>query len=189
MVTRVRTVHERFPDEMRIIGQLLTDYGELEMSLMSCVQIVRDDLDGVIKAMFRPRGETQRIDIADGLGRSSYEKWGLGTEFAMAIDATRHALKIRNQYSHCIWQANVNELKFAALEELAFDNQPLSGLDDLAFREITLDLLTEQYAYFVYTDHLLRWVNYEGRALANKITSANLLSKPKPLVQPDLYVP
>jgi hypothetical protein len=189
MVTRVRKVHERFPDEMRIIGQLLTDYVELEISLMNCVQVVHDDLDGVFKAMFRPRGETKRIDIADGLGRTSYEKWGLGTEFAMAIGAMRHALKIRDQYSHCIWQASVNELKFGGLEELASDNQPLSDLDDVAFKEITLDLLEEQYAYFVYTDHLLRWVNYEGRALANKITSANLLSKPEPRAQPDLYIP
>lgn len=189
MVTRVRKVHERFPDEMRVIGQLLTDYVELEISLMNCVQVVHDDLDGVFKAMFRPRGETKRIDIADGLGRTGYEKWSLGTEFAMAIDAMRHALKIRDQYSHCIWQVKVNELKFAALEELAFDNQPLANLDDVAFKEITLDLLTEQSTYFVYIDHLLRWLSYEGRALANKITSANRLSKPEPRAQPGLYIP
>lgn len=189
MVTRVRTVHERFPEELRIIGQLLTDYGELEISLMKCVQVVHDDLDGVFKAMFRPRGETQRIDIADGLGRAGYEKWGLGTEFATTIGVMRHALKIRDQYSHCIWQVNVNELKLATLEEVALDDQAIDNLDDVAFKQITLDLLKEQSTWFVYTDHLLRWLSYEGQALANKVSSATRLSKPEPRAQPDLYIP
>lgn len=174
---------------MKIIGRLLTDYGELEISLMNCVQVVHNDLDGVFKAMFRPRGELKRIDIADGFGRTTYDKWGLGTEFTLAIDAMRHALKIRDQYSHCIWQAGVNELKFAALEESALDDRPLDNLDDVVIKEITLDLLEHQYVYFVYTDHFLRWLAYEGRAKANGTTSANLLSKPEPRVQPDLYIP
>jgi hypothetical protein len=33
---------------------------------MHCVQVVRDDFDAVLKAMFRPRGEATHIDIADG---------------------------------------------------------------------------------------------------------------------------
>jgi hypothetical protein len=52
-----------------IIGRLLAGYTNLEVGLMHCVQVVRDDFDAVLKAMFRPRGETSRIDIADALGR------------------------------------------------------------------------------------------------------------------------
>jgi len=66
---------------------------------MNCVQVVRDDFDAVLKAIFRVRGETARIDIADALGRHFYDDRGLATEFGMAVGAVRHCLKIRNQYA------------------------------------------------------------------------------------------
>jgi hypothetical protein len=34
--------HARFPKEMAVIGRLLVDYGELEVDLMNCVQVMRD---------------------------------------------------------------------------------------------------------------------------------------------------
>jgi hypothetical protein len=60
-----------FHKEAVIIGRLLAGYTTLEVGLMHCVQVVRDDFDAVLKAMFRPWGETSRIDIADALGRQS----------------------------------------------------------------------------------------------------------------------
>jgi hypothetical protein len=58
-----------FHEEAAIIGRLLAGYTALEVGLMNCVQVVRDDFDAVFKAMFRARGETFRIEIADALGR------------------------------------------------------------------------------------------------------------------------
>jgi hypothetical protein len=89
----------RFSEEGSIIGRLLAGYTTLEVGLMNCVQVVRDDFDAVLKAMFRARSETSRIDIADALGRHFYHDRGLGTEFEMGVGAVRHCLKIRKTRS------------------------------------------------------------------------------------------
>jgi hypothetical protein len=40
---------------------------------MNCVHVARSfDLNATLKAMFRVRGETNRIDVADGLARAAY---------------------------------------------------------------------------------------------------------------------
>src|SRR6516162_3349233 len=109
----------KFPDEAAIIGRLSAGYTTLEIGLMHCVQVVRDDFDAVLKAMFRGRGETARIDIADALGRHFYDDRGLATEFGMAVGAVRYCLKIRNQYAHCVWyDDNSGKLAFVNVEEI-----------------------------------------------------------------------
>lgn len=109
-----------FDKEGAIIGRLLAGYTNLEVGLLHCVQVVRDDFDSVLKAMFRTRGESQRIDIADALGRYYYHDHKLGTKFEMAIGAMRHCLRIRNQYAHCVWwDDRSGKLSFANLEEIA----------------------------------------------------------------------
>jgi hypothetical protein len=93
----------RFPQEATIIGRLLAGYGDLEFDLCYCVAVARDDFDMAVKSMFRPRGEKQRIDIADSIGRSKYRELKLGTRFEEAIAATHYCRRIRNQYAHCKW--------------------------------------------------------------------------------------
>jgi hypothetical protein len=87
----------RYPKEATIIGRLLAAYPELEIDLLNCVSVARRDFDAVLKAMFRARGETPRINIGDALGRQLYHQKGLGTDFEMAVGAMRYCLKIRNQ--------------------------------------------------------------------------------------------
>ena len=119
-----------FTAEAEIIGRLLAGYTNLEIGLMNCVQVVRLDFDTVLKAMFRARGETARIDIADAFGRHYYDALNLGTEFAMAISAVRYCLRIRNQYAHCAWWDDKSgRLAFANLEDIAKGH---SFLKDLA---------------------------------------------------------
>jgi hypothetical protein len=84
-----------FPKEGAIIGRLLAGYTKLD--LMNCVQIVRDDFDTVMKAMFRSRGEQARISVADAFGRQHYHKYRLGTQFEQSISCMKYCLKIRNQ--------------------------------------------------------------------------------------------
>jgi hypothetical protein len=150
---------------------------------------VRDDFDTVLKAMFRARGETPRIDIADAFGRHYYAQHALGTEFEMAIGSVRHCLKIRNQFAHCVWYDDKSgKLSFANLEEIAKGNAYLRNLDDLTIFQVDEPLLFEQEAYFVYTDDLISWVNYEGRQRVGKI-STNVLTKPKQPTPPVLHLP
>jgi hypothetical protein len=156
---------------------------------MHCAQVVRDDFDTVLKAIFRARSETARVDIADAFGRHYNPKYKLGTEFQMAVDAVRHCLKIRNQYAHCVWWDDYSgNLAFANLEEIAQHNAHVSDLRSLTTFHVDEPLLSKQEAYFVYADDLLSWVNMEGRKRAGKV-STQPLSKPKQIAQPPLHIP
>jgi hypothetical protein len=50
---------------MKVIGRRLVDYSERELDLMNCIQVARDnDLNSILKTLFRIRGEMSRIQIA-----------------------------------------------------------------------------------------------------------------------------
>ncbi len=83
-------VFSRYHEEGMIVGRLLAGYGELEFSLCHCVAVAMGSLDVVLKAMFRARGEKDRIDIADALGRPAYQKIHLKTQFSEAVAATHY---------------------------------------------------------------------------------------------------
>jgi hypothetical protein len=187
MSTRLTTAHRDFPEEMKIIGRLLTDYGDLEFSLMHCVTVVRDDLDTVLKCVFRARGETPRLNIADALGRQRYRELELGTQFETAIAAMRHCLKIRNQFAHAYWHGDVGKLCFVDLEELAVKHDKLLSLDYLTFHFIDIPLLTKHEAYFRYAEDLLTYANFQGRVVAGKLSS-NPFGAPTQQMRPELYI-
>jgi hypothetical protein len=185
----VREAFGRFPKEAEIIGRLLAGYADLEILLMHCAQVVRDDLDTVLKAMFRTRSGTSRIGVADAFGRHHYKDLGLETEFTMAIGATQYCLRIRNQYAHCIWyDDNTGNLAFTNLEEIAAENAFLKDLHTLTIFHVDVPLLESQEAYFRYAEHFLLWVNYEGRTQARKIQLQPFV-KPMPLKPPLLHNP
>lgn len=177
-----------FPAEAILIGRMVVGYTDLEIDLMNCVKSARQDLDTVFKSMFRARGETQRIDIADAIGRQTYRELNLGTQFEMAIGAQRHCLKIRNQYAHSAWwNDNSGRLAFANLEDLAKVNDRVEDLHGLNVRHVEIDLLQEQFAYFEHTSDLLIWVLQEGNRLAGRPHHPGV---PRPRVhqsQPALY--
>lgn len=178
----------KFKDEAALISRMLAGYADLEIDLMHCSQVVRDDLDTVLKAMFRARGETQRIDVADAFGRQHYRDLDLGTQFEMAIGAVRYCLRIRNQYAHCIWRDdNSGQLAFANLEEVAKDNERLIDLKGVTSHHVDVPHLRAQLAYFDYAASLLEWTNWEGRARAEKQTIPNRIA-PAQLAQPPLYI-
>jgi len=178
----------KFTDEAALIGRMLAGYADLEVNLMHCTQVVRDDLDTVLKVMFRTRGETQRIDVAVALGRQHYRDLDLGTQYEMAVGAVRYCLRIRNQYAHCIWwDDNSGQLAFANLEEVAKENERLVNLKGLTVHYVDIPLLQSQLAYFEYADSLLKWTNWEGRARAGKQTIPNRIA-PVQIEQPSLYI-
>jgi hypothetical protein len=178
----------KFSNEGIIIGRLLASYAELELSLLHCVNVTRDDFDTVYKAMFRERGETRRINIADVFGRQKYHGLGLGTKFEMAIGSVRFCLKVRNQYAHCTWyDDNSGSLAFVNLEEGTEKNKEVKDFNNLTIRHIDTATLVFQEQYFEYTDALLAWVNFEGRRIARK-PSKPQQPAPKHLKPPPLYV-
>lgn len=184
-----RAAFQKFHQEAEIIGRLLCTYTQLELDLMHCAQVVRDDFDTTLKIMFRTRGESQRIAVADAFGRHHYHGLKLGTQFEMAIGSMQHCLRIRNQYAHCIWWAdNSGHLTFANLEEIARDNSPVNDFHSLTSLHLDVPCLQTQEEFFSYTDDLLLWVNFEGRVRAKKLSSHNRANPPQ-LKQPTLHIP
>jgi hypothetical protein len=181
----------RFVKEGQAVGRILTGYSDLEVGLMHCVQMgLGGDFDTVLKAMFKKRGETLRINEAERLGSPAYDARGLGAEFRKALTALRYCLKIRNQYAHWVWwDDNTGKLAFANLEDLSKRKRKVPNLDKLKAYHMDIALLTKQEAYFVYVDHLLGWVNYEGRLIAEQLNINPLGKKPSPPRRPPMRLP
>ncbi len=177
-----------FPNEAALIGRMLAGYADLEIDLMHCAKAVRADLDTTLKAMFRTRGNAQRIDVADALARQPYHGLGIGAQFEMAIGAVRYCLRIRNLYAHCTWwDDNSRQLAFANLEELAKENAAITDLHGLVVHHVTIPHLQGQLAYFEYADNMLIWVIQEGNARAGRPALPNRVL-PVATGQPPLFV-
>jgi len=185
----VMPAFHRFPNEAAIIGRLLAGYAELEIDLLHCVTVAREDFDATLKAMFRIRGETAHINVGDALGRQIYDKLQLGADFEMAVSAMRYCLKIRNQYAHCNWYDDRSgRLAFVNVEEIAKGNQPISGFDNLTRLYVDVPVLEEQEQYFGYAGDLIAYANYEGRFRKGKLKTQPL-PKPAYVSQPPLHLP
>jgi|SRR5580704_10331580 hypothetical protein len=96
------------PDEALIIAHILGGYGELELLLALCLANVLGDNRKALRVLFRTRGETQRINTADALIASDYERAGLKAEYADALGAIRQSLKMRNSLAHRIGLLSVS---------------------------------------------------------------------------------
>lgn len=179
-----------FPEETMILGRLLSGYGELEFDIAFLLQFaLGDDRDVAFKALFGIRGETARIDVADNLMRRRYQEVGLGEDYGEAIGAMRHCLRIRNQYAHCQWVRNLDRgLCFVDVEEIA-RAAPEVDLALVTQKNVPLDLLREQEAFFAYAQAMLGFVNYGYRAAIGTM-SANPMQHPlKPRERPRLFAP
>lgn len=180
---------QRFAAEGTIIGRLLAGYGSLESALSSCVAMGRNDIDMVLKAMFRARGETQRIDIADAIGRPSYRALHLESMFSEAIGDMRFCLKIRNQFSHCQWHDDLSgRLCFVDMEEIAESHTIITIPFPLTHNYLDTTLLANQEAYFLYVADCLLYLNYEGRLRAGTIPG-HTFTRPKKVARPPLSLP
>ncbi|MDZ7697612.1 MAG: hypothetical protein U5R49_12075 [Deltaproteobacteria bacterium] len=178
----------KFIDEGLIVGRLLAAYSDLELTLLQCVHATCENFDTVYKVMFKERGETRRINMADILGRHKYRELALGTQFEMALSSTRFCLKIRNQYAHCVWYDDYSgHLAFTDLERGTATNDIVNDFKDLTIRHIDHATLAQQEQYFEYTDSFLKWLNIEGRRLAGK-PSYPQGNAPQQMNRPPLYL-
>jgi hypothetical protein len=154
---------------------------------MNCIQVARNsDLNSTLKAMFRIRGETNRVLIADGLGRAIYDQLGLGAEFDLLISTLRNCLAIRNRYAHAYWHDpdQGKALCYVSLEELAKEDAEVNDLGKLSFFYIDEPLLLRQEAYFEYARNLIMYLNYEGRFRAGKLKQQLYRVAPTALTKP-----
>jgi hypothetical protein len=176
-------VFQKFRVEAEIIGRLVVGYGELEFDLFDCVAMVVGNFDKTIKAMFRSRSETKRINIVETLGRDPYTNLALGDWFDEAINGMRYCVQVRNQYAHRNFYDDSGTLAFVNLEELAKREEIVNDLSSLIIKHVAPTLLEEQERYFVYVRATIAFLNSEGRVRSGKI-KANPFDPHEKMVQP-----
>jgi hypothetical protein len=179
--------YDQCPKEMALIGKMLAAYGDMEFDLTSAVGVVHST-DMAVKALFRPRGESARVEVADAMARAAYEKFGLGTDWGSTVTKFKLCLKIRNQYAHCqwFWRSDIG-LGFVAMEDLAKERRSLS-LTNLTVYPLDLTLLKTQEKYFA---HVQAWLRYLTNRYAKKTGQALIFDYPRPTkaTQPILHKP
>lgn len=152
---------DRFKREGEIIGRMVIEYGELEWDLCLLVGHIIQDFDVALKAMYRSRGETQRIDVADALARNRLTVGRVKTIYEETIAHMRCCLKIRNQYAHTNWVDTVSEgLCFVNIEEVAKANDVIE-LADMPQYQLDLAIIEDQQRFFVQVMQNMRYLNME----------------------------
>lgn len=177
----------RFKAEGAAVGRLLLGYSNLEIALRTCVQVAADgDLNTVLKAMYKGRGETRRINRAEAIGMSLFAAQHLTPQFHHAIAIIRRCLQVRNQYAHWVlWDDNSGKLAFANLESLGNVKRKVRDLRKLRTFHVNATLLAEQEAYYIYCDHYMSWLNFEIRT-RDGMMEKNIMQKPKRVKKPRL---
>jgi hypothetical protein len=177
---------ENLTDMRDSIGIMLLAYGEIEFGLLRCVGVVlNEDHDTAARILFRARGETARIEIADALVRPPFAKVGLGGKWSNAYGAAKICKNIRNQYAHCHWhQELLGNVVFLDFDQ---DSQKPEGSLELTRKSVTPELVAEQLKYFEYCVGMLWHIEPEYRKRANlKLVAES--HEPKSVPAPRLYI-
>lgn len=178
---------QKFKAEGEIIGRLVVGYGDIELDLCNCVAMGIEDFDLALKAMYRPRGESARIEVADTIGRRAYVALGLGQEFDTCLTDLRFCLKLRDRYAHSqLYDDNSGQLAIVVLEEEAKKKTVVKDLTGLTTRHLTKEILRNQELYFLYARACIGYINYEGRFLRKQF-NARLYNKPVLVARPQEY--
>ena len=185
----MRSLAMTFKNEAAIIGRLVAGVTELEIGLLHCISNATGDLDAALKKMFRRhQGGKRRITAAAELGQQSFDKLKMGAEFGTVIRAMKHCVEIRNKYAHWnCYDDTTDRLAFTNLEQLAEETGTVNSFENLTKHYADVPLLQKQEAYFLYTDHLLSWVNFESRYRAGTLPS-NPFEKPTPMEPPPFFI-
>lgn len=144
-----------------MIGQLVLKYGELEWMLARVAACVAGDLDTVLKAMYRTRGELARLDIAEAFVGRRIEDPHLAMIFDQTFAAIEACRQIRNSYAHAHWMSGYEkQLGFYDLERLA-KSKGAVDLQTMRQSTLSMDVLRDQERFFAEVLHNLVHLFYE----------------------------
>jgi hypothetical protein len=185
MPYRINPALHRFPEEAAIIGRIVVAFGELEYMAAVCAGKALNNLDLILKTLYRLKSTSARIDAADTLMRPSYADAGLDAEQKLMISFVKHSLGIRNQYAHCNWgDHDAAGLYFTDPAEAA---QRSDGFHHY-WKHLDVPLLEIQEAYFV---HAKSWLFYLEHELPFRrgTSTQNLFPVPTKLLPPPKHNP
>lgn len=142
------TAFDHFRHEGDVIGRLVIEYGELEWTLCLLVSHVVEDFDLAVKALYRSRGEAQRISLADALIRNRIDQRSKQI-YEETIARMRTCLKIRNQYAHSNWLRSAqDQLCYVDIEELA-DRNEVALPEKLDIYRVDMVIIDDQVRFFI----------------------------------------
>lgn len=176
---------DRHPEEGTIIGRILVSFGEIEVTLAVVVgNVGLLNLEKGLRAIYKVRGTSSRLELADALLRTKFTEAGLESDYLGNKAAIAYCKTIRNQFSHCIWADDASGLYFTDLQSAA------DRVDMLRFnwRHVDVALLTRQLEYFDNT--LACIISLESRWLISAGERPSYdAPMPKALEMPPLHNP
>lgn len=156
---------DQFPEEGVLIGSLIVTYGQIEWDLCLMVGAVLNDRDTALKAMYRTRSASTRLDVADALVRQPIANDQLRRIFERTIAELKLCSKIRNTYAHTQWVTLAGRvLGFINLEDVAKSNVP-DCLTEAKPYALTLTTLRDQVRFFGEVRHNIVALNWAHQAL------------------------
>jgi hypothetical protein len=105
---RLNPAFRRHPDEAAIVGRLVVGFGEIELAVCRNAGNGLGNYEVVMRALYKQRATSGRVDTADALIESAYADAGLAVMYASTMDMVRYCLKVRNHYAHCNWADDPN---------------------------------------------------------------------------------
>lgn len=151
---------EQWPKEAAIVARLLGGYGELEFMMGVCLGRALNDFKKSMRILFRTRGETARIELADALTGDFARENGLYDKYSDALGGIRACKNIRNQFSHCHWATTVHGLFYVDLNAAADAGDKF----EYKWKHASLSSLEEMESYFRYTHNCFLHVESELHA-------------------------
>jgi hypothetical protein len=175
------------PEEQRVVGSILTRYGDLEYQWSQCLGKVLKDQEAAVRSLFRLRGGNVRIQVADAILRPAMDTNGLKDCYDAALGAIRYSTTIRNQYAHCHWfhSGEENSLYFTDLQKAATTS---TGSLLYGMRHVDIPLLELQKAYLEYCSDWLWYLQHEYPVRTGQLAN-HIYKAPKIIGQPPLHNP
>jgi hypothetical protein len=168
-----------------LIGRILAGYGELELEMAQCAMAANgNDVDKVVKRLFKDRGELKRIRMADSMMKAQYGRVGLRVPYDRAIKDMNFCRTIRNQYAHCNWYHTTAEgLCFIDLEHLARLSKRIVQVTARR-RPLNVALLEQQEVYFKYVQRCFWYLAEAYKVKVGLLHQAPLWMRPKRIRRP-----
>lgn len=152
--------------ERDLIGNMILAYGELEIGVMHLLQAtLNGDSKTALRALYRLRSESNRLEVADALVRPRLDEQKLDGAWQEAYAALKCCKEIRNQYAHGQFLNDRGQLRFGDLDKAAQNKGPDSKI---IMRPISLAVLKKQMAYFEYAEHQIMWIGDRYRIATNQ---------------------
>lgn len=171
----------QYPEEARLLGELVLGYGEIDILFaMMAGNAIRNRFP-LLHAVNQVRSEKARIDVAHAMSVDRFKALGLAKEYARIHKAVRYCLKVRNQWAHSQW-ANMEQhgLAFTRTDGDVF----ASPVQPTVWNSITAGLLRKQEAFFENTRLCLIVVDTSVPAILAK--KGALLPMPPEMHEPSM---